>query len=105
MISHETAPIKPEEKPGKATAKTLAACARIDQAERTRREQTLIDEWIRDRLVDGRDSCWRCRRPIVLGQLWTAVSNGEAVAPPSALSRRMAGPAASRRWVSTEIAI
>jgi hypothetical protein len=35
---------------------------------------------IRDRLVDGRRSCWRCRRPIVPGQLWTAVSNGEAVA-------------------------
>jgi hypothetical protein len=33
-----------------------------------------------DRLVDWRDSCWRCRRPIVPGQLWTAVSNGEAVA-------------------------
>jgi hypothetical protein len=33
-----------------------------------------------DRLVDWRDSCWRCRRPIVPGQLWTVVSNGEAVA-------------------------
>ena len=80
MIPPETASIRPEAKPGKATAKTRAACARIDQAERTRREQALIDKWIRDRLVDWRDSCWRCRRPIVPGQLWTAVSNGEAVA-------------------------
>jgi hypothetical protein len=79
MTPPETAAIKPEAKPGKATAKTRAACARIDQAERTRREQALTDKWIRDRLVDWRDSCWRCRRPIVPGQLWTAVSNGETV--------------------------
>jgi hypothetical protein len=39
-----------------------------------------VDKWIRDRLVDWRDSCWRCRRPIIPGQLWTVVSNGEAVA-------------------------
>jgi hypothetical protein len=35
---------------------------------------------IRDRLVDGRGSCWRCRKPIVVGQLRTVVSNGEGVA-------------------------
>ena len=27
-----------------------------------------------------RDSCWQCRRPVVPGQLWTPISNGEVVA-------------------------
>ena len=43
-------------------------------ADETRRQS------IRDRLVDWRDSCWRCRRPIVVGQIWTVVSNGEVAA-------------------------
>ena len=51
---------------------TAQASAQLDQAR--------IDKWIRDQLVDWRDSCWRCRKPIVVGQRWTAVTNGEAVA-------------------------
>jgi hypothetical protein len=73
-------PRKPAAAQPRVAEEAHAAWARIDQAERTRRDQARIDKWIRDRLVDWRDSCWRCRRPIVPGQLWTAVSNGEAVA-------------------------
>jgi hypothetical protein len=46
---------------------------------RTLVDQARIKKWIFDRLLDWRDSCWHCRKPIVPGQLWTAVSNGEAV--------------------------
>ena len=75
MNPPETATIKPEAKKvnvaaksGKAAAaqprvaeEPHAACARIDQAKRTRRDQARIDKWIRDRLVDWRDSCWTSR--------------------------------------------
>jgi hypothetical protein len=44
--------------------------------ERASADQGRIDKWIRDRLVDWRDSCWLCRKPIIAGQLWTVVSNG-----------------------------
>ena len=45
-----------------------------------RYRQSQIDKWIRDRLIDWRDRCWRCRKPIIVGQLWTVVSNGEVTA-------------------------
>jgi hypothetical protein len=47
---------------------------------RTRPDQARIDKWIRDRLVDWGDSCWQCRKPIVVGQTWTVVANGEVSA-------------------------
>jgi hypothetical protein len=31
-------------------------------------------------LVDWPDSWWRCRKPIVPGQIWIPVSNGEVTA-------------------------
>jgi hypothetical protein len=34
-------------------------------------DQARINKWIRDRLIDWRDNCWCCRRPIVVGQIWT----------------------------------
>jgi len=43
----------------------------------SRLDQARIDKWIRDRLVDWRDSCWGCRKQIVVGQKWTFVRNGE----------------------------
>src|SRR6478609_3066818 len=46
------------------------------QAERGR-----INRWIADRLIDWPpESCLHCRKPIVVGQLWTVVSNGEVTA-------------------------
>jgi hypothetical protein len=39
-------------------------------------EKARIDKWIRDRVVvDWRDSCWRCGKPIVLGHAWTTIAN------------------------------
>ena len=46
------------------------------QAERGR-----INHWIADRLIDWPPtSCLHCRKPIIVGQLWTVVSNGEVTA-------------------------
>jgi hypothetical protein len=43
------------------------------QAERGR-----INRWIANRLIDWPpESCLHCRKPIIAGQLWTVVSNGE----------------------------
>jgi hypothetical protein len=45
----------------------------------TAADRARIAKWIRDRVtVDWRDSCWRCRKPIVVGQRWAAVA-GEGV--------------------------
>jgi excisionase family DNA binding protein len=47
---------------------------------RSAADQARIDRWIRDRLVNWRDSCWRCRRPFALGQKFVDVCGNEAVA-------------------------
>ena len=47
------------------------------QHESVQLDQARIDKWIRDRLIDWRDSCWWCRKPIIVGQKWTFVGNGE----------------------------
>ena len=48
-----------------------------DPAVRYGRER--IDAWIRARLIDyPLASCFGCRKPIVAGQAWEEVSNGEA---------------------------
>jgi hypothetical protein len=40
-----------------------------------------INHWIADQLIDWPPShCLHCRRPIIVGQVWTVVSNGEAKA-------------------------
>ena len=56
----------------KAKPPAASARASVDQAR--------TDEWIRDRLVDWRESCLHCRRSIVVGQVWTVISNGEVSA-------------------------
>jgi hypothetical protein len=44
-------------------------------------DRARIDKWIRDRLVvDWRDSCWRCRKPIVVGQQFVDARGDEATA-------------------------
>ena len=46
------------------------------QAERGR-----INHWIADSLIDWPpESCLHCRKPIIVGQLWAVVSNGEVSA-------------------------
>ena len=37
-------------------------------------DQARVDKWIRDRLIDWPwASCLHCRKPIIVGQLWTVV--------------------------------
>jgi hypothetical protein len=44
-------------------------------------DQARIDKWIRDQLIDWAPTCClHCRKPIVVGQTWTVVSNGEVSA-------------------------
>jgi hypothetical protein len=44
-------------------------------------ERRRINRWIANQIIDWPPtSCLHCRKPIVPGQVWTAVSNGEAVA-------------------------
>jgi hypothetical protein len=46
------------------------------QAERGR-----VNHWIADHLIDWPpEYCLNCRRPIIVGQLWAVVSNGEVTA-------------------------
>jgi hypothetical protein len=43
--------------------------------------QARVAKWIRDRLIDWPStSCLYCRKPIIVGQLWAVVSNGEVTA-------------------------
>ena len=44
-------------------------------------ERGRINRWIADRLIDWPpESCLHCRKPIIVGQPWTVVSNGEVTA-------------------------
>jgi hypothetical protein len=44
-----------------------------------RYERERVDAWIRNRLIAyPLASCLRCRKPIIAGQDWQEVSNGEA---------------------------
>jgi hypothetical protein len=52
----------------------------VDEA-RARLDQLRVDKWIRDRLIDWPpESCLHCRKPIIVGQLWIVVSNGDCAA-------------------------
>jgi hypothetical protein len=44
-------------------------------------ERRRINHWIADKLIDWPPShCLHCRKPIIVGQTWTTVSNGEVSA-------------------------
>jgi hypothetical protein len=61
----------------------LARIERVTEqvsVERTRRDQGRVAKWIDHVSVDWRDSCWRCRRPIIVGQKWLTIGNGEVTA-------------------------
>jgi len=76
-VLERTAAAAAERPRGDVRSEGVNSCDRAS----VRRDQARIAKWIRDRVtVDWRDSCWRCRRPIVPGQRWAAVANGEAVA-------------------------
>jgi hypothetical protein len=60
-------------------AETPSTVVEQPLSEQTQYEQARIAKWIRDRvLVDWRESCWHCRKPIVPGQLWTTVAGDVA---------------------------
>jgi hypothetical protein len=40
-------------------------------------DQARVAKWVKDRLIHWDRSCWHCRKPIVVGQAWLTVSNGE----------------------------
>jgi hypothetical protein len=73
---------KPQPQPRAVSTTTLApaAAASAPIPARTPADHARIDKWIRDRLVDWCDSCWRCRKPIIVGHAWVAVSNREVTA-------------------------
>jgi hypothetical protein len=66
--------------PPRPTAPIQPAPVRTADEALTPVDQMRVDKWIRDRLIDWRDSCWQCRKPIVVGQVRTVVSNGEVAA-------------------------
>ena len=44
-------------------------------------ERARVDRWVASRIIDWPpESCLHCRKPIIVGQLWTIVSNGDCTA-------------------------
>ena len=76
--SAEELVVVPEPMPELEPAPALPALPALpDHLVRYERER--IDAWIRNRLVDyPLAACLRCRKPIIAGQDWQEVSNGEA---------------------------
>jgi hypothetical protein len=74
MNPPETAPIKPEAKPGKVPTKTRVADEA--RAARARVDQARINKWVAAQIVSyPPDRCLRCRRPIVYGAKWVELVN------------------------------
>ena len=69
-------------------------------------DQARVDKWIRDRLMaDWRDSCWHCRRRVIVGQKFVDVRGNEVVVRFHAQCeiewRRAQEAPRDRRWGST----
>jgi hypothetical protein len=61
-------------------------------------DQARVVKWMRDRLIDWPPtSCLHCRKPVIVGQLWAVVSNGEVRARFHEPCYGEVGPAGSRR--------
>ena len=72
MLEHATA-VEPEAEP------VVPDPAPPGPDPTVRRERELVEAWIRNRLIDYPfASCLLCRKPIIAGQDWQEVSNGEA---------------------------
>jgi hypothetical protein len=55
----------------------LAKAHKPDIVAHLQAERGRINHWIADQLIDWPPShCLHCRKPIVVGQTWTAVANG-----------------------------
>ncbi len=78
MIGHETAAIE-ETEPAVVGAIEPVPPPPAPESAAVRYERERIDAWIRARIVDyPLASCLLCRKPIIAGQDWQELSNGEA---------------------------
>ena len=91
MIEHAAA-VASEPEPAASSPMEALSVVPEPESAAVRYERERIDAWIRNRLIAyPLASCLRCRKPIVAGQDWQEVSNGESEsALSSGLSRRMA---------------
>ena len=78
MIEH-TAAVASEPEPVASSPMEALSVVPEPESAAVRHERERIDAWIRNRLVDyPLAACLRCRTPIIAGQDWQEVSNGEA---------------------------
>jgi hypothetical protein len=53
--------------------------AKTEVISRLQMERRMINHWVADTLIDWpQDSCLKCRNPIIAGQKWIDVTNGDA---------------------------
>ena len=53
--------------------------AKTEVVSRLQMERRMINHWVADTLIDWpQDSCLKCRNPIIAGQKWIDVTNGDA---------------------------
>ena len=91
LIEHAAA-VASEPEPAASSPMEALSVVPEPESAAVRYERERIDAWIRNRLIDyPLASCLLCRKPIIAGQDWQEVSNGEARARfHRDLSRRMA---------------
>ena len=78
LIEH-AAPVASEPQPVASSLMEALSVVPEPESAAVRYERERIDAWIRARLVDyPLASCLLCRKPIIAGQDWQEVSNGEA---------------------------
>ena len=78
MIEH-AATVASEPEPVASSPMEALSVVPEPESAAVRREREMIEVWIRNRLVDyPLASCLLCRKPIIAGQDWQEVSNGEA---------------------------
>jgi hypothetical protein len=78
LIMHAAA-VASEPEPATSSPKEALSVVPEPDSAAVRRERERIDAWIRNRLIAyPLASCFGCRKPIIAGQDWQEVSNGEA---------------------------
>ena len=78
LIEHAAA-VASEPEPAASSPMEALSVVPEPESAAVRYERERIDAWIRNRLIAyPLASCLRCRKPIIAGQDWQEVSNGEA---------------------------
>jgi hypothetical protein len=82
MIEHTAAvAFEPEHKPVASSPMEALSVVPEPESAAVRYERERIDAWIRNRLIPyPLASCFLCRKPIIAGQDWQEVSNGDTSA-------------------------